>query len=433
MSGVGDFSSTAAPGRPLLVRQPNGDDDRELGRSLAAILAVSGPMPAERVARLIDSIALGLQVAHRQGVAHGRLTPERILVLPPRPDDEAGAVRTKILEFALPGDADPEGDQFALGAIAYEMLAGVQPFLGGPWPRRAPPSLRHYAPDVNVLVDEVIGRALSPDPDVRWADVYTFSTRLREAIDGLDAFEEPTRLAPIPLTVSRPAAMPAPSDVDADFPVVASVDVDLRTPSPQPNASPIGGPTMNQSHYQPPRGPGPSRQYPIQPTPTFSFTEGPEPSPLWTPADRPRRRRSGGGFRLLVLMIAAGVGGYAAVRYRAWPELGPVVERGKDFVRSLRSLAPAAAPDPAAAAPAPVATTPVVAPVAAPAPAPAAAALRPEVVPIVSPTAAAPKPRPLSPGRAHVSRSHRHKPAKVLKPLSDEAAAEEALLAAPPR
>ena len=179
---------------------------------------------------------------------------------------------------------------------------------------------------------------------------------------------------------------------------------------------------MNPTQYQqPPRGPAP-RHYPIHPTPTFSFTDGPEPGPMWTPADRPRRRRGGGGFRLLVLMIAAGVGGYAAVRYHSVPEVRAVVERAKDLARSLRSLAPSANPDQApapgaAAAANPTAATPAAAP-----------ALHPEVIPIAPASAAPPKPTPLSPGRAHVSRSHRHRP---LQPLSDEAAAEEALLAGP--
>jgi hypothetical protein len=162
---------------------------------------------------------------------------------------------------------------------------------------------------------------------------------------------------------------------------------------------------------------------------------------MWTPADRPRRRRSGGGFRLLVLMLIAGLGGYFAVRYKVVPQdLNPIVGRATAFVQSLRTLLPTASPEPAPAAPpAPTPAAPTVEPMAAPAPvaaapanAPAPApALRPEVIPISSPNAAPAKPTQLSPGRSHVSRSRRHKPTRSLKPLSAEAAAEEALLAGP--
>jgi hypothetical protein len=427
MSAVGDFSGTAMPGRPRFAREREGGSAE--GQSLAAILAGSGPMPAARAAHLIDGIALALQAAHRQGVAHGRLAPEYVFVLPPDAGEAPDAFRTKLVGFAAPGKADPQDDQLALGAIAYELLAGVPPFVGAAPGRRVPRSLRELAPDVDFLVDEVVRRALSPDPDLRWADVYTFSTRLREAAEGLGASDDPTRLAPIPLTVSRPAGTPTPVgiEIDVDFPI-ASVDVDMSTPPPRPGVFfSSGGPTMNQTHFQPPRGPSPGGHYPIRPTPTFSFTDGPEPGPMWTP---PKLRRRRSGFPLLVLMAIAGLGGYFAVRYHAWPELGPLTEKGKELVRSLRTLAPSATLDPApVAAPTPAPS----APAAATAPEPSAPALHPEVVQIASPTATPPKPAPLAPARAHVSRSHKRKPLKPLQPLSAEAAAEEALLAAPSR
>jgi serine/threonine-protein kinase len=531
MSGVGDFSGTVTPGRYRLVRPLDRDGGRVHearherlsgrfalklfndvepltfrkraqvatalrhpgivqvvdysatsegafvvmefveGRSLAAILATSGPMPADRVARLIESMALGLQAAHRQGVAHGRLSPERVFVLPAAAhhDWAPGTERTKIVGFALSneararapseaptaytapeqltGDADPQSDQYALAAIAYEMLTGVPAFSGPALRPRTPPLIRELAPAVSDLADEVIRRALSADPDVRWADVYTFSTRLREATDGLGESDEPTRLAPLPLTVSRPAITPAPSDVAPSFdvPVIASVDVDLGTPAPQSQPQqtvpPSGGftmsPTHHQGHHQPHRGHAPGGPYNIRPTETFSFTDGPGPGPMWTAAERPRRRRSGGGFRLLVLMLIAGLGGYFAVRYKVMPQdLNPIIARATTFVQSLRTLLPTASPDPApVAAPALSPTAPTVEPMPAPvATAPAAApapALRPEVIPISSPNAAPAKPTQLSPGRSHVLRSRRHKPAKSLKPLSAEAAAMEALLDGP--
>src|SRR5258707_6417108 len=46
------------------------------GRSLAAMLAGEGPLAPDAVARIIDSVALGLQAAHRQGLAHGHLAPD---------------------------------------------------------------------------------------------------------------------------------------------------------------------------------------------------------------------------------------------------------------------------------------------------------------------------------------------------------------------
>ena len=347
------------------------------GHSLAALLAQGGAMPAERVARLVDSIALGLQAAHRQGLAHGHLDPGRIFVLAPGGDgDETpGAERTKIVGFGLgddlapgpqiteetpymapeqlAGEARPLADQFALAAIVYELLAGVPPSTDIDEPPR---SLREYAPDLNVIVDDVVQRALLPDPGARWADVYTFSKRLREAVDAGGELEEKTRLAPLPLTVTRSAtfsapilAVPAPIAV----PVIASVDVDLRTPAPRRFGSPIsGGPSMTHQYppgnqLRPPRAPAPVRPYPIRPTPTFSFTDEPAPGPMW----KPPRRRSGGGLGLFVLVLVAGAGGYLTVQTRAWQDVGPLVARAKALVSSLKTLSPAASREPAPAPP----------------------------------------------------------------------------------
>jgi serine/threonine-protein kinase len=471
------------------------------GRSLAAVLA-AGPLAPDAVARIIDSVALGLQAAHRQGVAHGHLAPERILVqeLGVAADDETpGAEHTKILGFGLgprealrpgisitevtpytapeqlAGDATPVADQFALAAIAYHLLAGAPP-AGDALLERPPRSLREYDPTINVIVDDVVQRALAFDPAARWPDVYTFSKRLREAIDGDGALEEKTRLAPLPLTVKSAPRTPAPDRSPPLSivlpPVIASVDVDLRTPAPQRHELPLRGlapsklpvqgeiamnppPTRHQPDLRASQLPGqlsPPRFAPsqphrsFQPTPTFSFTDEPLPGPMY----RPRRRR-GGGFGLFLAVIAAGVGGYLAVQPRVLQEAEPYLARAKELVRSLRTLAPGASPELTAPAPATNAastppTTPSPSPTAnaaaAPVPAapPAAAtapapAMHPEVVPIAPQTTAARAAAPKA--THHASRARRthepaHRTARASKTaLSDEAATEEALLAAP--
>jgi serine/threonine-protein kinase len=517
------------------------------GRSLAALLADEGALDAERVARLVDSVALGLQAAHRQGLAHGHLDPTRIFVLPSGGDgDETpGAERTKILGFGLgddlapgppiteetpymapellAGEAQPLADQFALAAIVYELLTGVPPSTDGD-ARRPPPSIREYVPSLNVIVDDVVRRALSTDPGARWADVYTFSKRLREAIDaeGELELEEKTRLAPLPLTITRGAAVPALASVQTsvsfDFPVVASVDVDLRTPPPLRSESPIsptsGGPLMTQTpppFSGPQRGqsaghapdpfanpapnqfapanpfpnqfqttkqfarpaatrlPAPARPYAIQPTPTFSFTDEPVAGPLWKP---PGKRR-GGGLGLLVVIVAAGLGGYFGVQTHVWQDVEPLIARGKQLLSSLKTLAPSASRDLSPAAPAANGeTVSATAPTANGTP-PATPPVHPEVVQIEpTPTpharaqthaenksastapaapkaeaaqevtkevtqAEAPKPamtKPASRSSASASAGHRAAHARAghaREPAFDEAAAEEALLNGP--
>jgi serine/threonine protein kinase len=455
------------------------------GRSLQAIVAGGGALSPDAVARVIDSVALGLQAAHRQGLAHGHLAPERVLLLGPgaEGDDETpGAERTKIVGFGLDrgggsttgtdlievtpytapellaNDATAFADQYALGAIAYELLTGVPP-AGDAVAGLPPRSIREYDPTINVIVDDVVQRALSPDPGARWADVYTFSTRLREATDSGGALEEKTRLAPLPLTVSRPSMTPTPIELS---PVIASVDVDLRTPPPRRledlNLPLQGDNSMNPPSFRPPQAfrgpsqlPGPysstrpsASHHGIRPTPTFSFTDSPEPGPLYKPSGTRRRGRSGGGLGLAFVVLIAGAGGYFAVQPRAWqrlePVVGPVVARAKVLVHSLRTLIPGASPEPAApaqaSAPEQASANPTAAPSTPPQPPAMPRALHPDVVPIApasTTTTAAQASRPTH-HSSHSHHQHAQTPSgRAAKALSDEAAAEEALLASPPR
>jgi serine/threonine-protein kinase len=324
------------------------------GRPLTDLLAARGALAPGEIAHLVESVALGLQAAHRQGLAHGHLTPAHILVT-----DEAGGsgealggARTKLLGFgtgptgalapavsltevtpyeapeSLDGEPTPLADQYSLAAITYELLTGEAPRADG----RPPRSVREYDPTINVVIDDVVRRGLSVNPHARWPDVHTFAARLGEAALAEGVLEEKTRLAPLPLTVTKPMT-PAPDDLTPIElpPVIASIDVDLRTPAPARRAPSFleGEISMNPTHTRPPssdqglpggpyptrypsRGPAPPH-YGIRPTPTFNFTDEPAPGPLYKP-----RRRSGSGFGLFVLVLAGGVSGYLAVDTGVW-------------------------------------------------------------------------------------------------------------------
>jgi serine/threonine protein kinase len=93
------------------------------GTSLDILLARSGPLPPRRSAWIASEIAATLQKAHGLGHAHGRLSPEKILI------DDAGGVR--IIGFAV--DAAlydlPEGtaadDDLHLAALLAACLTGT--------------------------------------------------------------------------------------------------------------------------------------------------------------------------------------------------------------------------------------------------------------------------------------------------------------------
>jgi serine/threonine-protein kinase len=183
------------------------------GQRLSDVIAESGIMPIERVAPLVESAAWALASAHQQGVVHQELRPDAVFVV-----HAPGTMRewVKLAGFGVSAalaragssapsryrapeqkaadaleddEADPQSDQYALAAIAYEMLAGVPPFgepreRGGEGSRVTPLPISDLAPGVSPGVDAAIRQALAPEPEQRFAGVLEFARALRDAVGG---------------------------------------------------------------------------------------------------------------------------------------------------------------------------------------------------------------------------------------------------------
>lgn len=93
-----------------------------------------GPLPARRAAWLVKEVADAINTAHLQGVAHGRLLPENVMVT------EAGTVKLIgfVVDAVLNGSHKPpeegagplndrESDVVNLGALLYATLVGRWP------------------------------------------------------------------------------------------------------------------------------------------------------------------------------------------------------------------------------------------------------------------------------------------------------------------
>jgi serine/threonine protein kinase len=476
------------------------------GRPLSELIAEAGIMPADRVARLIDSVAKGLGAAHELGLTHGHLSPQRVFVQRPGTNKEKTKVvglglgdeisgvleLTEVTPYTAPEqvgeEAEPRSDQFALAAIAYEMLTGVPPFDDST-ERQEPPSIRDYAPDVNVIVDDVIRRALAPEPDGRWPDIMTFAQRLREAGDS-SSLEEKTRVSGVPLRPVHVSTTLTPTPVDGleglDPPVLVTpnpldpalitpVEVDLRTPGPR---SAVGtlvsrSTTPWQTHLPPPGGssgfvlPPPSQNaLPVlrhpphsRPTPDAPWTVAPAPglgiapdgggAVMATTAHRAGRRKSASG--LLVMGATAALIAFVVVKFDLFGRLaGGTAGVGEAAAGTHPAPGVAPTPPPTPAPPPPAPSEPAIATQAASAtaePAPpaapaeqaaageAAAEPPPEVVQVPAATGQETEPAAVpaadaEPARRHTTTAHRRPKAAALPP---ELAAEEALLSGGPR
>ena len=125
------------------------------GESLRARLAREGELPVGEAVRLLRDVVDALACAHQQGVVHRDIKPDNVLLsghhahgrrLRCRQGPERGrpamsgltsagiAIGTPTYMAPEQAAADPHADHradiYALGAMAYEMLAGHPPFTG---------------------------------------------------------------------------------------------------------------------------------------------------------------------------------------------------------------------------------------------------------------------------------------------------------------
>jgi eukaryotic-like serine/threonine-protein kinase len=183
-------------------------DGQTLRKTIAA-----GPQPVSRVLEILMPVGEAIDAAHRAGVVHRDLKPENIMLVSdhdrigprvldfglakltgPVNEEEATMVQSNqsigvvgTLMYMAPEiltghSAEPRSDQYSLGIIAYELLAGSHPLshatdlaavVRGHTEEAILP-IRKRVPDVPVHVEEAIHRALAKDAGERFASVKEF-------------------------------------------------------------------------------------------------------------------------------------------------------------------------------------------------------------------------------------------------------------------
>ena len=205
---VTDFDTTEA-GEPYLVME------LLAGESLAARLERERCLPIGEAVRIAHQVSSGLAAAHAANIVHRDLKPANIFLtqiagqggivklLDFGISKRAGGAKGLTGEYDILGTPDymaPEqalgktaqvdhrGDQYALAVITYEMLAGRTPFAGDDVMdvlRQVisvePPLIEQLAPHVPPDAGDVLRRAMSKDPEQRFASIGEFASALLRA------------------------------------------------------------------------------------------------------------------------------------------------------------------------------------------------------------------------------------------------------------
>jgi TolB-like protein/Tfp pilus assembly protein PilF len=125
------------------------------GESLRTRLEREGLLPVAEALRFGAELAEALAAAHAQGLVHGDLRPENVLLGPDRARlTDFGVARA--LGAARPA-TDAAGDIRCLGRVLYEMLAGEPPAGDHPVPLRS--ARRNVPEDAELLVARALDGA----------------------------------------------------------------------------------------------------------------------------------------------------------------------------------------------------------------------------------------------------------------------------------
>jgi len=185
------------------------------GRTLRELLEAEGALPLERALPILEQIASALDYAHGQRVIHRDVKPANVIV-----EETPGGVQATLMDFGLvkamegsaaltsmgtllgspeymaPEQADPNraaevgpaADRYALGVVAYQMLAGRVPFPGNT-PATLNAHLNMTPPDPHSIREDLVPdvaaallKMLAKSPADRFASASVFVAQLREAL-----------------------------------------------------------------------------------------------------------------------------------------------------------------------------------------------------------------------------------------------------------
>jgi eukaryotic-like serine/threonine-protein kinase len=181
------------------------------GESCAEILRDHGPLGTRDAVHVLSQACRGLDYAHRNGVVHRDVKPGNLL----RSRDNA----VKLADFGIAKAAEqsditkagsvlgtaaylspeqargepagPASDLYALGVVAYQLLAGRLPYEAASLTDLArlqetspPPRLDELNPDVPAPLAAAIMVALHRDPERRYADAADMEHALGDALQG---------------------------------------------------------------------------------------------------------------------------------------------------------------------------------------------------------------------------------------------------------
>jgi serine/threonine protein kinase len=243
-----------APGGTLRLRHPRGTR-----------------LPLSIVVTYVKHVAQALQYAHDHKLIHRDVKPENMLLGPngeiwlsdfgiaiiastskPQISHDVAGTMMYMAPEQITGSPVYASDQYALGIIVYEWLAGTPPFQGSPQELIAkhlhipPPPLHQKGVMLPPGVERVVMRTLEKDPAQRFASMQEFALALTNGGQVTPQQAMPSSTSSrVALPQSVLISPPSPSAQVTDYPDITS------SPAVTHRLTPTFSPTQRASTYYP--------------------------------------------------------------------------------------------------------------------------------------------------------------------------------------
>ena len=170
------------------------------GRKLSDVIQEEGPLEVLKALRFGIQIAEGLDAVHREGVVHGKVTSQNIMIMS---DGES----LKLMDFGIArsrGDTAVMGpepvvkgaevveqtDLYAVGVVLYQMLTGEVPLNATATGATLPVAPGTMREEISSTVDYIVRQCLHRTPEIRRLTMRDLADTLELVVSAMEEEEK---------------------------------------------------------------------------------------------------------------------------------------------------------------------------------------------------------------------------------------------------